>query len=125
MVPPSRRPPPINITHYIALHGTTILYPPTIHSYVVDGVLILFFHPVRLKSVLIHRRRRLLKYGPSVYVVKCRFSMNSLSVPFGRRSLWTPPWRNHLNFIIGIFIDKIISNSFVHLIHVCSDFGIN
>ena len=40
---------------------------------------------------MIQRRRRLLKYGPSVYVVKCRFSMNSLSVPFGRRSLWTPP----------------------------------
>ena len=41
------------------------------------------------------RRRRLLKYGPSVYVVKCRFSMNSLSVPFERRSLWTAPNYNY------------------------------
>ena len=64
---------------------------PLQHSYVVEGVLILFSHPVRLKLVTIQGRRRLLKFGPSVYVVKCRFSMNSLSVPFGRRSLWTPP----------------------------------
>ena len=42
------------------------------------------------KLILTLRRRRLLKYSPSVYVVKCRFLMNSLSVPFGRRSLWTP-----------------------------------
>ena len=72
--------------------GATIkLIPPLQHSYVVEGVLILFSHPVRLKLVTIQGRRRLLKFGPSVYVVKCRFSMNSLSVPFGRRSLWTPP----------------------------------
>ena len=69
-----------------------VLAPPLQHNYVVERVLVLFSHPVRLKSVLILRRRRLLKYGPSVYVVKCRFSMNSLSVPFGRRSLWTPPY---------------------------------
>ena len=75
----------------LALQGATIELTPTYPPTVVKGVLILFSHPVRLKSVLIQRRRRLLKYGPSVYVVKCRFSMNSQSVPFGRRSLWTPP----------------------------------
>ena len=93
MVPPSRPPPKSKLLIILALQGATIeLTPPYyIATYVVEGVLILFSHPVRLKSVLIQRRRRLLKYGPSVYVVKCRFSMNSLSVPFGRRSLWTPP----------------------------------
>ena len=91
MVPPSR-PPQVEITNNSCItRGNNRIDTPLLHSYVVKGVLILFSHPVRLKSVLIQRRRRLLKYGPSVYVVKCRFSMNSLSVPFGRRSLWTPP----------------------------------
>ena len=51
------------------------------------------------------RRRRLLKYGPSVYVVKCRFSMNSLSVPFERRSLWTAPYVKE--FQLDIIINYI------------------
>ena len=95
MVPPST--PPLQLKKLLiilALQGagaTIKLIPHLQHSYVVEGVLILFSHPVRLKLVTIQRRRRLLKFGPSVYVVKCRFSMNSLSVPFGRRSLWTPP----------------------------------
>ena len=50
------------------------------------------------KIVLTQRRCRLLKNSPSVYVVKCRFSMNSLSVPFGRRSLWTLPHVKKLDF---------------------------